>query len=325
MAGTVYLLNNMGRILWKTNIKEPINSEVFQVDYFKNNKLQYLFSTQNYIHLIDRNGNYIERYPLKLPAPLTTGISVFDYENRRDYRIFAPCSDRKVYLFSIDGNTIKDWQFGKTDSYVFSPVQHFTIDDKDYLVFADSLKTYILDRKGNVRVKVKGFFPKSHNNRFILDKMPKGGSRLVTTDSKGKVCFIYFDGKVETLPIGEFSENHYFDYCDVNGDGSKDFVFLDDKMLSVYKNAKTIIFSYKFNETINRKPVFYDFSGNEQKLGIVSSSENKIFLFNSNGSLYAGFPLKGRTMFSIGHLGKSGTFNLIVGGDDNFLYNYEVY
>ena len=48
LKNNIYLINQVGRILWKVQLPEPINSEVFQVDYFRNGKLQLLFSTRRY-------------------------------------------------------------------------------------------------------------------------------------------------------------------------------------------------------------------------------------------------------------------------------------
>jgi len=56
---------------------------------------------------------------------------------------------------------IKDWKFDRTDNYVYSEVQYFKTEKKDLIVVSDSLKTYLLDNKGNVKVKVSAYFPRS--------------------------------------------------------------------------------------------------------------------------------------------------------------------
>src|SRR5690606_8195677 len=117
--------------------------------------------------MIDRIGNFVERYPVKLESEATTGMSLFDYENNRDYRIFIPCENKRVYLYSKEGNTIKDWSFGRTETVVTTPVQYFRLDGKDYIVFADQNNMYMLNRKGDVRVKVKQAIRKSPNNGFM--------------------------------------------------------------------------------------------------------------------------------------------------------------
>jgi len=95
--------------------------------------------------------------------------------------------------------------------------------------------------------------------------------------------------------------------------------------LVVYNSSGKKVFDYVFGQKISLKPVIYTFASNDQKIGIVSSNEHKIYLFNNNGKVYKNFPLTGQTLFSIGKFKGTGSgFNLIVGGENNFLYNYFV-
>ena len=43
-----------GKVLWKIPVGDQITSDILQVDFFNNNKLQYIFTTRNAIHIIDR-------------------------------------------------------------------------------------------------------------------------------------------------------------------------------------------------------------------------------------------------------------------------------
>ena len=133
----VYLVNDAGRVLWTYPLEEAINSEVYQVDLYKNGKLQYLFSTASKIYLIDRNGNAAGNFPLTLRAKCTQGISVYDYDGNRDYRIFAPAEDQRVYLYDLNGKVVQGWMPARADKPIVTPVRHFRVEDKDYLVFAD--------------------------------------------------------------------------------------------------------------------------------------------------------------------------------------------
>ncbi len=325
-SNNIYLINKTGRILWKLKLDEQIRSEVFQVDFYKNGKLQLLFSTDNYLHLIDRNGNYVENYPIKLRSKATNPMNLFDYENNKDYRIFIACENKKVYAYNIKGNIISGWKFDKSDNYVKSIVQFFRVLDKDYLVFADNYKIYILNRKGSVRINPEMNFSKSKNNIFHLDLTnSKHKPRIVTTDVLGNIYFIYFDGKVEKTRIKNYTENHYFDYEDINGDNYKDFIFLDNKLLSVYNYNKKLIYDYEFKSELFHPPVCYNFGRNNIKIGVVSKSTKEIYLINNNGTIYKNFPLNGTSLFSIGLIDNSNTkFNLFVGNDDIFLYNYSI-
>ena len=112
---TKNLINSTGRVLWKQPVDGPIMGEVYQVDFYKNGKLQYLFNTAGKIHLIDRNGNYVERYPISLRANATNPLALFDYDKSRDYRLFIATEDRRIYLYDIEGNMISGWKFRKTE------------------------------------------------------------------------------------------------------------------------------------------------------------------------------------------------------------------
>ncbi len=105
-----------------------------------------------------------------------------------------------------------------------------------------------------------------------------------------------------------------------------EYIYLDRNRLSVYSHDKNLLFTYKFKETIDIRPAIYQFSSGDRKLGVVSRKEDRVYLFNSDGKLYDGFPLQGNTPFSIGNFGDSlSRFNLVVGSRDNFLYNYRVH
>jgi len=88
---------------------------------------------------------------------------------------------------------------------------------------------------------------------------------------------------------------------------------------------KTEILNFSFSNDIKQTPIYFNFSYSDRKIGVVDDTEHKIYLLNQDGSLFKGFPLEGSTLFSIGYLEtQDGVFDLIVGGRNNFLYNYSV-
>ena len=323
---TIYLINKAGRILWKQTLTEKINSAVHQIDFYKNGKFQLLFSTDNYLHLIDRNGNYVERYPVRLRSRASAGMALFDYENSRNYRIFIPCTDKNVYAYTKDGSIISGWEFAGSEHVVNHPPLHFRVEDKDFIVFRDKYRIYILNRRGSVRIPVDKLIACSEKNNFHLENGTNlETSAMVTTDTAGTIIRISFNGDISRVSLGEFSSEHFFDYKDVNADGSKDYIFLDENRLSAYNQDKTEIYNFSFPNDIEQAVIYFNFSYSDRKLGIVDDRDNKIYLLNKDGSLYKGFPLEGSTLFSIGYLEREeGEFNLVVGGRNNFLYNYSV-
>jgi len=325
-SGKVYLINSRGRILWKQPLEGPIMGTVQQVDFYKNGKLQYLFNTSEKIHLIDRNGNYVERYPIALRSPATSPLALFDYDKNRDYRLFVATQDRSIYVYDISGNLVTGWKFGKTESLVTGEIQHFRVQGMDYIVARDQHRSYFLDRRGRERIRLRQMVELSPQNPIYLDmNIREAKPRWISTDTEGNIVAIYMDGTVSTLRPGSASSGHFFGLEDLDRDGIPEFIMAEDNVLTVTKQDGERIFDYKVRGTISEMPDIYKFSASDVKIGITDRSRNLIYLLNSDGSLYEGFPLEGTTRFSIGYFeGSDSRFNLIVGSENNFLYNYSI-
>jgi hypothetical protein len=326
ISNQLYLLNPAGRILWKKPLRSPIIGKVQQIDLFKNGKLQYLFTTKDQLYLVDRNGNNVNNYPIHLKAEAVQGVSVFDYDKNKNYRFFIPCRDKNIYAYSKDGKIISGWNPATAENRITCEIQHFRVDNKDYLVYADQYRVYILNRRGEERAKLKEQFSKSENNTFYLEESNKNHkSRLVTTDINGSIYYLYFDGKVEKKEFTKLSESHFFVAADINADGNNEYLFADYNFLKIFNALGDETLEKKFDSGISFRPNVYQFSRRKTEIGICLQDENKIFLLDKEGNKHIGFPLKGNTEFSIGFSKKaSKSFNLYVGNNRNFLLNYSV-
>lgn len=322
----LHLLNPSGRVLWQKPLNSQIVGKVHQIDYFRNGKLQYLFTTKNQLHLIDRNGNNVKNYPVRLRAEAVRGVSIFDYDNNKNYRFFIPCKDNKVYAFTKDGKSLKGWSPNKAENEINCEIQHFRVKNKDYIVYADKYRIYILNRKGQERIKPKQQFSKSVNNPFFLEKSHgKISDRLITSDTNGNVYYCYFNGRVEKKEFTQLSESHFFTASDVNANGVNEYIFADYNFLKIFDASGKQLLEKKFDSGISFRPNVYRFSRRNIEIGLCLKNENKIFLIDMEGNNHKGFPLKGNTEFSIG-FSKTGSksFNLYVGDNRNFLLNYSV-
>jgi hypothetical protein len=153
----------------------------------------------------------------------------------------------------------------------------------------------------------------------------KASTRFVTTDSLGIVRFIYLDGRVEDMVLGAFTSKHFFDHLDVDGDGKRDFIFLDNKNLQVFNSDNKQLFTTKFSHEPLPQVFYFQFGGTDRKLGVVVPKSSQIFLINGDGNPYKDFPLLGSTPFSIGQFPTTTSkFNLIVGSSSGFVLNYSV-
>ncbi|MBI2967558.1 MAG: hypothetical protein HYY40_07070 [Bacteroidetes bacterium] len=324
-GGTVYLWDNSGALLWKKKLNEKISGDVIQVDALCNNKLQYLFSTRSTIHLIDRKGNYVVGFPVKLTSPACAPLSVFDYDRNRQYRIFIPCRDKKIYSFDISGKPVEGWQAGVSAAPVFLPLQYFSMKGKDYIVYVDSAgNIYATGRKGEVRAEFRDRLSVSPMNSFYIDAADDlNKTALVSTDSAGTVHFIRFGNRHDTISFDVFSSGHFFVYEDINNDLEKEFIFLDKDLLQVFGKNREERITYNFNRFANHPPVIFELPGIGKTLGIVIDRTSEIFLFSPDGKLLPGFPLQGNTSFAVGDLLSNNTYHLIAGTSEG-IADYEL-
>ena len=322
-GNTIYLINDVGRILWKLPIDGKINSEVYQVDMFKNGKLQYLFSTPGHLYLIDRNGNYLPRFPLAFKSPCERGISVADYENNKNYRVFAPGADHHVYLYEVSGNFVKGWDVPKSDNDIVSKIYHFRVEGKDYLVYADRYRLYILDRKGKERVKVSTLLNLSANTSLYLTKQ-NGQMKMAFMDANGEIVLVNFRGQVERIKGEEMIDGGMFNVEDVNNDGQDEFIYTLKNRIVVMDNKGKLLFEKHWEDSELDFPYIYRFSARDSRIGIMDGKGERLFLLDMK-EVSKGFPIRGNSPFSIafGDNGSAG-FYLFAGSDGTHLLKYRV-
>jgi len=322
IKNNTYLINAAGRVLWKVPLNERISGNVYMIDYFRNGKYQLLFSGRNYIHLLDRNGNYVERYPVKLRSPATNSLALFDYDNNLNYRLFIAGEDKLIYSYEKSGNVVKGWTPFRTTGIVTSEISYFKVSGKDYLVASDENSLYFLDRSGKIRLTPKETISRAKGSSLRLN--PGSQAYLICTSSDGTVQQVYFDGIVKKYSMKKFSGDHSFDIFDVDGNGFGEYIFIDSGRLYLYDHDRTAIFKREFASAELGGPINFIFSSSDRKIGVFDMNKKLIYLVDVKGETMNGFPLRGASMFSIGKLSEKSGWHLIVGGTDRFLYNYKI-
>lgn len=321
----LYLINSMGRILWKRTLDGPVLSEFFLIDYYKNNKIQYLFNTAEKIYILDRNGNHVARFPVSLPSNATNGLNVFDYDNDKEYRIFIALEDKMFYLYDKTGNINPGWSQPRYEGTVTQPLQHFSAQGKDYLVFSDEYRNYVLDRRGDERTKPSQNFTRNANSPYYLRGRTGDKPSLVTTTQGGELALIELtSGNTSLKPLLSTPVAHHFALINENSPNPEYLITTENALILYDKNLKEIM-RVDFENKIFPIADIYRFSNTDVKFGVVEKTGGRIHLINRDGSHYHGFPLKAVSRFSIGFLKSSAyRFNLITGGEFNYLYNYRV-
>ncbi len=321
---TLYLVNNVGKIIWRKDLNEPIIGSIKQVDRYKNNKLQYVFVTKNKIHQIDRKSIYVEGYPVNLKAPVTKGLVVFDYDENRNYRMLVT-QGKNIHNFSIDGEIVKGWDFNPGENVAVEP-KLIQIKHKDYIVLSDvSGKVRVLNRKGEDRIKLNNQFPSNTKNYSIWKNNALSNSGVLGTDTNGIIFFLKLADEMETFAVKSFEGDFSIDYKDFNGDGTLDFVIINDQSVQVFKNNKkieTTIYDIEF------KPAYgvetFQLNQNRTVNILTDKDEMKIYGYDQKGQLLNSFPIEGVSPSLVADIDNNKSYDLIVGDNLGSLYIYSL-
>ena len=186
----VYLISNKGKVLWKKQLSSLIQGEVKQVDIFKNGRLQFAFTTNNQLMLLDRDGNEVKKFTKTYEGGNLNPLAVFDYEKKKNYR-FVVTQAEKTFMYDKEAKIVRGFKYTVAEHPIITAPKHIVISNKDFLVFKlkdGSLK--LLNRVGDTRLKV------SEKINFSDNEVYKYKNKFALTDQKGVLHLIDLKGKI---------------------------------------------------------------------------------------------------------------------------------
>ena len=161
----LYLISKDGKVIWKKKINQPVLGQIFQIDIYKNGRLQLIFNTKNKIYVLDRNGNNVKQFPKTFNDPITQPLAVFDYDNNKNYRLLVT-QGSELLMYDKNGKKVSGFKYKKSSNNITSKPKHFRILNKDFIVFKIGNKMKILNRKGRERINVNDDINFSNQNVF---------------------------------------------------------------------------------------------------------------------------------------------------------------
>jgi hypothetical protein len=320
----IYLISNNGKIIWETSLDGPILGDVKQVDVYKNRKLQMLFNTPSTIYLLDRNGNAVESFPIKLDFEASAEVSVADYDNSRDYRFFIPTVNEDILCFDAQGNAVPGWDYPGDLGELIIPVEHIRIQRKDYLfTLTSGGRILLLNRRGELRHEVMQMAYNYYEGGYELEK----GENIQTSsfyyaDSSGTVYRLGFDEGFEQLAPRPQSQRDYF-FGHIKSEDAMDFCMLYPNSLVGFSFDGEVLFETALPESGYDKTGIHQF-GKLTAISALNTDKNELSLLTVNGLQVPGFPVYGSSIPSIGDLNKDGFPDLVTTGKEGFVYAYSI-
>ncbi|WP_290697770.1 ribonuclease HII [Lacinutrix sp.] len=299
----LYLISNIGNILWKKQLNGPVLGKIEQIDVYKNGRLQLVFATPNRVYLLDRAGRDVKGYPLKFNDKITQPLSVFDYDNRKDYRLFVT-QGRNVLLYNAKGKTVKGFKFSSAKNRINHQPQHIRIGNKDYILIKTDKKLNILNRRGQTRIKTV------FDIEFSKEPIFNYNNTFTTTTTNGKIVSIDQKGKVTTKPYN-LTENHHL-VCTIRTLASQNENILNIK-------SKTLELDLG-----NYSPVKIFYIKDKIYISVTDLQSQKVLLFDSQAKPIQNFPVYGNSTIALDNIDRDKSLELITKGDSNSILLYEI-
>lgn len=320
----LYLIGNAGSIIWKKQLPEHIAGDVYQIDLYKNDQLEYLFATSSMIYLLDHDGQNAGNYPLHLGTPTTTGVALFDYHKNKEYRYFIGDNRNRVYGYYGNGKPLITWAPMNIDAELSTPLKFFTNKNSVYLFGVTNKGTfYVWTEDGKTAIK-----PLSLNARFKNPFKVNFGAAVkdytfFSVDTNGVMHTVTLDGKEQKRRFSRFTHSPFFDYFDTDGNGRNEYILAGDDLIASYENDSVENWKLITSEKIQYPPQKIDFNG-KTFIGYVSANAGKVYLFTRAGTPFPNFPVAGNTPFAVDDLNGNQDLEMVVGGANRMLYLYRL-
>lgn len=322
--GNLYLVSPSGTMLWKREFSNSYVGSVAQVDFYQNDKLQYLFTTDDQIQLLDRLGRDVANYPIRLSTVTRTGAAVFDPYNNGKYRFFVGCENNRIYGYYLDGKPVKGWDPRILDAPLAFPLQMATVDD-EHLLYGITLSGtfYLFNLKGEQEMNpvATGISPITPPKLISGAKLAE--TEVITADTIGVAVRISFDGRVERQQYGKWEGPFYFDYHDIDSDGTAEYVYAQNTILKAFEQDSTPSIFITFPDSVSLPLQFLPVNGG-LNIGYFSEKSGVVNITATDGIIAEGFPLPANTPFTTGNLIGGGENEIIMGQAPHFLVVYKI-
>lgn len=288
-SNILYLISNEGIVLWGDSLHAPVVSEIHQVDYYQNKNLQYLFATPHQIHLLDRNGHYVENFPITLDESVKLEhLSVIDYDNSKRYRFMAVDNGGDIYLFDKEKENLEGWTPRSLSGRLTRPGRHIRVKGGDCMIALQENGTLnVMNRRGEM---YKGF-PFDFKDDITGDLFIDIGNNFKTTSltsitENGQLISVNLNGDVlkrEQL----YRPGRECKFWLVQDALEKTYIIVRQEYnnLSFIDPEGNVLFEKNIIGSADLRVQFYYFSSDQQLIVVTDQEQEFTYIFNQSGNL----------------------------------------
>jgi hypothetical protein len=304
----LYVINSAGEQVFNQPLSGPILSEAFQIDYFKNGKLQLVLATADRIYAIDRLGDPLPGFPKAIPSEKITHLSVLDYDQTLDYRYFIATENGNLWLFDKMGKDLENWNPLPLGEPINGAPFHVRVPGKgDFMVVLGiSGELHFFSRKGESRNGPPLQLPVGIASPLILKKT--GTPTLHTITTGGEVIEISFSGEIlkKTQVQKTNRDDKFRELPDQKLNGTLLVVEQFNK-IQLFDNQQLLLMSLpmKADQTWLG---YFDFGSSRKIIAVTDRQQGLGYLYDLKGNLLISTPLQSEGEIQISHQPNQGQY-----------------
>jgi hypothetical protein len=312
-AHNLYLLTSEGEQVFGYNLDGPIVSGIHQVDFYKNGKLQLLFATEKQVYIIDRLGNLVSGFPVRIEGQTITHLNLVDYNNSRDYRYFIATAEGNLFLLDKNGKALEGWNPKTISGPVSSaPAHHRIAGVGDRMVALSSRgQLYFFNRRGEPELGSPIRLGEGLASDYILlERGSAQESRLVTITTEGEVVQVNLKGELtyRNQLLRPDRESKFYLIKDQKDDRYVFVVHEYNKVTVMDREYKTVFTIDVFSDNLEFQ--FFSFGSDKNIFVVVDKSQEFIYLYNLEGTLLNTLPIVGDHKVEIKYSGGQNDYTI---------------
>lgn len=295
-TNTLYQLNGELQLNWETVIGGPITSDIFQVDYYKNDKSQYVFTTESQLHMLDAKGQYLPEFPvdMKAVAPIRH-FHVIDYDGSKNYRFSFSDDAGDIFLSDKNGTLLDGWNPNPVGKPLLQPMIHQRIGKRDVMIaMTSSGELHLKNRRGDPVSPFPIDFKAPIGGPYHLKKGNSvENSNISWVSEEGEWFEVNLNGKI-TKREQLFKPAANTKFAILNDQSGEHFLITskDELGLSVLDPQGAALFNKEYLN-VNTEQQFYRITAGKELIIVRDVESNRIHIFNLEGKLLTGGPLEG--------------------------------
>ena len=304
----LYVINSAGEQVYSQTLSGPVVSDAFQIDFFKNGKLQLLLATADQVYAIDRLGDPLPGFPLSLSGEKITQLNLLDYDQSREYRYFIGTEKGNLWLFDKSGKPLEGWSPLALGEQITGAPFHVRLPGKgDFMVaLGKSSKVYLFNRKGESQPGSPIQLPKGINSPMTVNRSATPTLNGLT--DSGELVEASFTG--EPLKKKQFLKNNRDDRFRLLADqkGTTSLVVIEQfnkVQIQDMKEKQVLSLPIVGNQTWIG---YFDFGPERKIIAVTDLKLAQGYLYDLAGNLLITSPLQSDREIQISHQPSSGQY-----------------